>query len=143
LRRVLRRSRHGIRRRQLGAVTPLYPFFIALIRKVGPMDGTAGGDKPCSRHIARQTLPQMNAEAAEPLPAFDDPAFARCSTVSRTADVVLLGEASHGTSEFYRARAAITTAPGGGDTDYSIVAVEADWPTRHPSTDMSDICLRA
>jgi erythromycin esterase-like protein len=41
--------------------------------------------------------------------------------------VVLLGEASHGTSEFYRARAAITRrliAQHG----FTIVAVEADWP---------------
>src|SRR5215203_4210352 len=43
------------------------------------------------------------------------------------ARVVLLGEATHGTSEFYRARAAITrqliTRYG-----FNIVAVEADWP---------------
>src|ERR1044071_7889284 len=43
------------------------------------------------------------------------------------AKVVLLGEATHGTSEFYRARAAITqrliTSHG-----FNIVAVEADWP---------------
>jgi erythromycin esterase-like protein len=41
--------------------------------------------------------------------------------------VVLLGEASHGTSEFYRARAAISRrlieAHG-----FDVVAVEADWP---------------
>ena len=43
------------------------------------------------------------------------------------ARVVLLGEASHGTSEFYAARAAITR----NLIEYhgfSIVAVEADWP---------------
>ena len=43
------------------------------------------------------------------------------------ARVVLLGEATHGTSEFYRARGAITRhliAHHG----FSIVAVEADWP---------------
>ncbi len=43
------------------------------------------------------------------------------------ARVVLLGEATHGTSEFYRARAAITQrliATHG----FTIVAVEADWP---------------
>jgi erythromycin esterase-like protein len=41
--------------------------------------------------------------------------------------VVLLGEASHGTSEFYRARAAITRhlIESHG---FRIVAVEADWP---------------
>ena len=41
--------------------------------------------------------------------------------------VVLLGEASHGTSEFYRARAAITRhlIESHG---FTLVAVEADWP---------------
>ena len=43
------------------------------------------------------------------------------------ARVVLLGEATHGTSEFYKARAAVTqrliTEHG-----FNIVAVEADWP---------------
>src|SRR4029079_3977521 len=50
-----------------------------------------------------------------------------CDAWISEARVVLLGEASHGTSEFYRARAAITrrliTSHG-----FNIVAVEADWP---------------
>src|SRR5205085_705784 len=41
--------------------------------------------------------------------------------------VVPLGEASHGTSEFYRARAAITRRLI-EEHGFSIVAVEADWP---------------
>ena len=41
--------------------------------------------------------------------------------------VVLLGEASHGTSEFYRARAAITQRLIERH-GFTIVAVEADWP---------------
>src|SRR5438105_13394437 len=43
------------------------------------------------------------------------------------ARVVLLGEATHGTSEFYRARAAITRRLI-VDHGFTIVAVEADWP---------------
>jgi erythromycin esterase-like protein len=43
------------------------------------------------------------------------------------AKVVLLGEASHGTSEFYRARAAITRRLIESH-GFNIVAVEADWP---------------
>src|SRR5206468_4334725 len=39
----------------------------------------------------------------------------------------LLGEASHGTSEFYRARAAITRWLI-EEHGFTIVAVEADWP---------------
>ena len=40
---------------------------------------------------------------------------------------MLLGESSHGTSEFYRARAAITRRLVERH-GFSIVAVEADWP---------------
>src|SRR6187551_1319576 len=43
------------------------------------------------------------------------------------ADVVLIGEASHGTDEFYRLRAALT-AQLIQQRGFSIVAVEADWP---------------
>lgn len=43
------------------------------------------------------------------------------------AKVVLLGEATHGTSEFYRARAAITRRLI-KEHGFTIVAVEADWP---------------
>jgi erythromycin esterase-like protein len=43
------------------------------------------------------------------------------------ARVVLLGEATHGTSEFYRARAAISRALIERH-GFKIVAVEADWP---------------
>src|SRR4051794_12146311 len=69
----------------------------------------------------------MIADAAETLPDFDDPAFG--AMFDRFADrrVVLLGEASHGTSEFYRARAAITRRLV-EEHHFNIVAVEADWP---------------
>ena len=69
----------------------------------------------------------MIASALEPLPAIDAPEFA--SAFDRWADrrVVLLGEASHGTAEFYRARAAITRRLIERH-GFDIVAVEADWP---------------
>jgi erythromycin esterase-like protein len=67
------------------------------------------------------------AEAAEPLPEIDDPAFAEAFDRFADARVVLLGEASHGTFEFYRARAAITRRLVERH-GFSIVAVEADWP---------------
>ena len=65
--------------------------------------------------------------AAEPLPALDDPAFGAEFDRFAQAQVVLLGEASHGTSEFYRARAAITRRLI-EHHDFTVVAVEADWP---------------
>ena len=46
--------------------------------------------------------------AVEPLPPLDDPAFGAAFDRFAQSRVVLLGEASHGTCEFYRARAAIT-----------------------------------
>lgn len=65
--------------------------------------------------------------AAEPLPALDDPRFAECFSRYADARVVLIGEASHGTSEFYRARAAITRQLI-EHHGFNIVAIEGDWP---------------
>jgi erythromycin esterase-like protein len=64
---------------------------------------------------------------AERLPGIDDPAFGEFFDRFGTAKVVLLGEATHGTSEFYRARAAITRRLIERH-GFNIVAVEADWP---------------
>jgi erythromycin esterase-like protein len=74
-----------------------------------------------------ETLAAIVREAAEPLPDIEDPAFAAMFDRFTDARVVLLGEASHGTSEFYRARAAITRRfiERHG---FRIVAAEADWP---------------
>ena len=66
--------------------------------------------------------------AAEPLPEnFDDPEFERAFDRFAHGRVVMLGEASHGTSEFYRARAVITERLI-RHHGFNIVAVEADWP---------------
>ena len=72
-------------------------------------------------------LPDLIARGAEPLPDLDDPAFGALFDRFGDARVVLLGEASHGTSEFYRARAAITRRLIERH-GFTIVAVEADWP---------------
>jgi erythromycin esterase-like protein len=66
-------------------------------------------------------------DAAEPLPDIDDPAFSAMFDRYGDARVVLLGEASHGTSEFYRARAAISRRLIERH-GFNIVAVEGDWP---------------
>jgi erythromycin esterase-like protein len=73
------------------------------------------------------SLPELIRDAAEPLPDIDDPAFGALFDRFGDARVVLLGEASHGTSEFYRARAAITRRLI-EEHGFNIVAVEADWP---------------
>ena len=67
------------------------------------------------------------AAAAEPLPDIDDPGFA--AAFDRWADrrVVLLGESTHGTAEFHRARAAVTRRLVERH-GFDLVALEADWP---------------
>src|SRR5439155_22768368 len=60
------------------------------------------------------------------------------------ARVVLIGEASHGTHEFYRTRAELTKALI-SEKAFNVVAVEADWPdayrvnrwVRHASDDQT------
>lgn len=72
-------------------------------------------------------LPDLIAKAAEPLPHIDDAAFGAMFDRFADARVVCLGEASHGTSEFYRARAEISRRLVERH-GFNIVAVEADWP---------------
>ena len=69
----------------------------------------------------------MIADAAEPLPELEDRAFGQLFDRFAKRRVILLGEASHGTSEFYRARAAVTKRLL-EEHGFTIVAVEADWP---------------
>lgn len=79
----------------------------------------SGVQKAISEQVAHHAEHLPPPERAEDFGAM----FARFGD----ARVVLLGEATHGSSEFYRARAAITRqliAHHG----FNIVAVEADWP---------------
>jgi protein-L-isoaspartate(D-aspartate) O-methyltransferase len=72
-------------------------------------------------------LPQLIRAAAQPLPRIDDAEFAAAFDRYAGRKVVLLGEASHGTAEFYQARAAITRRLIERH-GFRFVAVEADWP---------------
>ena len=104
---------------------------VRFVPLIGAKGWTEDGRRAASNHLPGQsrgrTLPEMIAEAAEPLPELDSPAFGRLFDRYGDRRVVLLGEASHGTSEFYSARAAITRhlIERHG---FTIVAVEADWP---------------
>lgn len=73
------------------------------------------------------SLSRLIAAHAEPLPDPEDATFGAAFDRFADATVVLLGEASHGTSEFYRARAAITRRLV-EHHGFNIVALEADWP---------------
>ena len=94
-----------------------------------PLIGAHGwaGDHGTDALTEPKSLAAIIREAAEPLPDIDDPAFGAMFDRFADARVVLLGEASHGTAEFYRARTAITRRLI-EQHGFTIVAVEADWP---------------
>ena len=102
---------------------------VAFVPLIGEQGWAEDGRRAATNHLPGQsrTLPEMIAEAAEPLPDLGDPAFGRLFDRFADRRVILLGEASHGTSEFYRARAAITRRLV-EEHGFAIVAVEADWP---------------
>jgi protein-L-isoaspartate(D-aspartate) O-methyltransferase len=74
-----------------------------------------------------RTLPGLIVRNSESFEAPEDAQFD--SLLERIGDtrVVLIGEASHGTSEFYRLRASITKRLI-AEKGFKIVAAEADWP---------------
>jgi protein-L-isoaspartate(D-aspartate) O-methyltransferase len=103
-------------------------MFVPLVGEQGwTEDGRQAATNHLPGHSAGRSLPEMIAAAAEPLPDFDDPAFGELFDRFADRRVVLLGESSHGTSEFYRARAAITRRLM-EKHGFTILAVEADWP---------------
>jgi protein-L-isoaspartate(D-aspartate) O-methyltransferase len=91
-----------------------------------PTGFAAGLLLPAKRALTIQNrLSRLMAETAEPFGDLHE----LCDLVERFSDrrVVLLGEATHGTAEFYQARARITEMLVDRH-GFNIVAVEADWP---------------
>ena len=76
---------------------------------------------------AERPLARVIADAAQPLPAPHAPGFAEAFDRYAEKRVVMLGECSHGTHEFYQARAAITRRLV-EKHGFTVVAVEGDWP---------------
>ena len=77
--------------------------------------------------VSTRSLVERLRSAGEHLPAPDASGFGEMFARFGSARVVLLGEATHGTSEFYRARAAISRELI-VHHGFNVVAVEADWP---------------
>lgn len=119
--RATRRSQTDFEEEDLGEVR-----FVPLIGAHGWAEDH-GSDGLVEEPVKPGSLATLIRDAAERLPDIDDPAFGRLFDRFADARVVLLGEASHGTSEFYRARAAITKRLI-EEHGFTIVAVEADWP---------------
>ena len=105
--------------------------FVPLIGEEGWIEKDHGRAAPRRARrpaLAREeTLVRDLAEAAESFPSIEkadlDPLLRRVGSAS----VVLLGEATHGTSEFYRMRERITHDLI-IEKGFRFVAIEADWP---------------
>jgi protein-L-isoaspartate(D-aspartate) O-methyltransferase len=98
-----------------------------------PLVGAQGWQKTVSASVDHQPpFSEIIRSAAEPLPDPQDPAFGQAFDRFANKRIVMLGESTHGTSEFYRARAAITRHLI-EHHGFTIVAFEADWP------DMSEL----
>lgn len=76
---------------------------------------------------AKPITSELIAEAAEPIVDLDTAKLDGLMERIGDSRVVLIGEASHGTSEFYRFRARITQELI-QKKGFNFVAVEADWP---------------
>lgn len=92
--------------------------FVPLLPGVVPAPGRATSDEGLASGIAA---------AAEPIGSIDGVDLAALLDRIGDARLVLIGEASHGTSEFYRMRQQITAALL-EQRGFSFVAAEADWP---------------
>jgi protein-L-isoaspartate(D-aspartate) O-methyltransferase len=97
--------------------------FVPLIGAQGWEPGVALPERPSPP----ETIAKLIRDNAEPIDDIDEVDLGPLLDRIANARVVLLGEATHGTSEFYRMRARITKElilrKG-----FNFVAVEADWP---------------
>ena len=120
--RVTRTSQDQFDDEDLGGVQ-----FVPLIGAEGWDAGAAKGARPSTQRSRPATIAKLIRETATPIEDIEHADVS--SLIERIGDarVVLLGEATHGTSEFYRMRARITKElilrHG-----FNFVAVEADWP---------------
>lgn len=141
----VRRTEHGLVHEDLGAVR-----FVPLIGEQGWGEEAAGvtapsrtfGEKPVLARVEPpreivlshprpasppQVVAHLLREEAEPFEDLNTADLSRLLERIGDSKVVLLGEATHGTSEFYRFRARLTRELI-ERKGFNLVAVEADWP---------------
>ena len=119
LKRIIRTGADAFEEEDLGGV-----FFVPLI---GEDAWTATHPLYTSAAQPERTPAQMISDAAETFSSVDDESFTHLFDRFADSRIVLLGESTHGTAEFYRARAAISRylIERHG---FNLIAVEADWP---------------
>ena len=114
-----------LRIRRTGATAAYEEESLIPVRFV-PLVGEEGWGAELSA-AAPASLPERIAAVAEPFSSIDDADLGRLRARIGQAQVVLLGEASHGTAEFYRMRARITRELILHE-GFTAVTLEADWP---------------
>jgi protein-L-isoaspartate(D-aspartate) O-methyltransferase len=117
--RVRRISEHAYQQEDLGGVR-----FVPLIGAAGWEDDT--GRRPAEKTTG-SSLPQLVYQSSEHFARIDEVNLDNLLQRIGESRLVLLGEASHGTAEFYDMRARITRELV-EKKGFNIIAVEADWP---------------
>ncbi len=117
--RVRRISEHEFEEDDLGGVR-----FVPLIGAAGWED--EGAAKPTDEKV-ELTLPELIYQSSEHFARIDRVKLDNLLERIGDSRVVLLGEASHGTAEFYEMRARITQELI-EKKGFTIIAAEADWP---------------
>jgi protein-L-isoaspartate(D-aspartate) O-methyltransferase len=124
--RVTRISENEYKREDLADVR-----FVPLIGQEGwaPTERKRTGPKPVQpfTRLTRESLAQKIAAACEPFESLETARLDRLLARIGDARIVLLGEATHGTSEFYRMRDRISRELI-AKKDFRFVAIEGDWP---------------
>jgi len=122
--RAIRRGEEEFEYEELGAVR-----FVPLIGEAGwkPETDITRPAVPARIAKGRPSLPELIRKVAEPFSSIENANLQPLLDRIGDARLVLIGEATHGTSEFYRIRAEITKALI-ESKGFSFVAVEADWP---------------
>ncbi|MFP4277335.1 MAG: protein-L-isoaspartate(D-aspartate) O-methyltransferase [Wenzhouxiangella sp.] len=123
--RVRKIDDHEYQQESLGRVQ-----FVPLVGSEGWQAGEPELPKPPRGpkfSLKRQRLSGRIAEACEPFDAIDSASVESIVERAKKARVVLIGEASHGTSQFYRMRARITRELI-EQADFNVIGIEADWP---------------
>ncbi len=100
--------------------------FVPLIGAEGWEDKSSAGEESTGLHASR-SIPELMARSADIIPSIQEKDITPFLERIGDARVVLLGEATHGTAEFYDMRARITQELI-EKKGFNIVAIEADWP---------------
>jgi protein-L-isoaspartate(D-aspartate) O-methyltransferase len=104
--------------------------FVPLVGEAGWSDATPRPRRGFGKRTvseADQRLVDRMVAVSEPFDSVDELPLSGLLERIGDARIVLIGEASHGTSEFYRARQRITRALI-EDKGFDFVAIEGDWP---------------